>query len=90
MERLTVTHHRYVLTIYGMGQSRPNGVMGLLIDGANTGLPGSNYVKVITRKSLVQSLHGETDLRRSRTKPDLSRIGVLESNRSGPASTRDA
>ncbi len=50
-------HHNYKLTVIGAG---PNGVsdsQGLLLDGKNTGVPGSNYHTILNWKNVVLPKH---------------------------------
>jgi hypothetical protein len=46
-------HNRYRLTVNGTKPGRVTGVTGLALDGRNNGVPGSNYVAVITAKTLA-------------------------------------
>jgi hypothetical protein len=64
---------RYKLTVNGTGDGLTD-TSGLLLDGAGTGQPGSNYVTVITRDNLVQSPAHEAEVQRNRVKADLSRF----------------
>jgi len=46
-------HHTYKLTVRGTGPGGVRDVEGRLLDGANTGVPGSNYVGSLTWKSVM-------------------------------------
>ncbi len=51
-QRLDV-HYRYELTVNGTTSTGVRGASGLLIDGAGTGQPGSDYTAVIDRSTLA-------------------------------------
>ena len=46
-------HHRFRLTVIGTTPSGVTDTKGSLLDGQNTGHPGSSFVKIITAKDLV-------------------------------------
>ena len=46
-------HRRYTLTIVGTGPGGGSGLGGVLLDGAGTGRPGSNYVTDVDAANLV-------------------------------------
>jgi hypothetical protein len=46
-------HQTYMLTVNGMAPNGLTGTNGLLLDGANTGHPGSNYVKMFGMEILA-------------------------------------
>ncbi len=51
-QRLDI-HYRYQLTVNGTTSTGVRGISGLLIDGAGTGRPGSDYTAVIDRSTLA-------------------------------------
>jgi hypothetical protein len=46
-------HHTYKLTVLGAGPGGVRDVEGRLLDGAKTGVPGSNYVGSLTWNSVM-------------------------------------
>ena len=50
--RLNV-HYGYKLTVFGAGLGGVSNTQGRLLDGKNTGTPGSNYHAIVNRKNLV-------------------------------------
>ena len=57
-------HHRFRLTVIGTGPSGITDMFGNLLDGQNTGHPGSNFVTILTARDLVLSpidpgIHGQ-------------------------------
>jgi hypothetical protein len=51
--QLLNVHQTYTLTVNGMAPNGVTGTNGLLLDGANTGHPGSNYVKTFGMEILA-------------------------------------
>jgi hypothetical protein len=51
--QLLNVHHQYMITVNGMAPNGLTSVSGVLIDGANTGKPGSNYVKTFGMEILA-------------------------------------
>jgi hypothetical protein len=51
--QLLNVHHQYTITVNGMAPSGLTSTTGVLIDGANTGKPGSNYVKTFGMEILA-------------------------------------
>jgi hypothetical protein len=46
-------HHTYHFTVMGTGQNAVRNTQGILLDGANTGSPGSNYAGTLTWRNAV-------------------------------------
>ena len=46
-------HHTYHFTVMGTGQNGVRNMQGVLLDGANTGSPGSNYTGTLTWRNVV-------------------------------------
>jgi hypothetical protein len=46
-------HHTYHFTVIGTGQNGVRNMQGVLLDGADTGSPGSNYTGTLTWRNVV-------------------------------------
>ena len=76
-------HHRFRLTVIGTARSGVTDISGSLLDGQNTGQPGSNFVKIMTAKDLAFTAAELKDPRLLREMKSLSasRRGLARADR---------
>jgi type VI secretion system secreted protein VgrG len=75
-ERLDV-HNQYQLTVEGTAPNGLTGATGLLLDGANNGKPGSNFVTVISRSTLAGPAPALLQVRRRAVRISAGTVDTL-------------
>jgi hypothetical protein len=74
LKRRLDLHRSYELTVIGTGLGGLAGASGLLLDGAGSGSPGSDYATSITGGNLVLPKSKRADLRQDQAKAKLSLV----------------